>query len=543
MRRVWVGLAAVVGLGGACGDDSTAGDVPDVPGEVGADADGDVEPDVDGDADPDTVEEVDDGSGLDGEADVPPELVWGDCDVTDWPLGYPQPADGVECTTLEVPLNHDDPAAGTIPLNVGRHRSRHFPTGLAVFHLSGGPGGAAVTQSGIIPLVMGTLRTDFDMVYVDQRGTGALGYMDCPGGYPEGEDDWIDCASRYVDRDLDHYLTVDAAHDIDFVRRRLGYERIYIRGGSYGTRLGLEVLRQHGESVIAAVLDGLAPPDLDLFGEGVGTFDHGIDLLVADCSTDPSCLAVAPDLLGDLRTRREQLRATPRPITLDGYPDAETEEYYLMFLEAFLLDAGWRYRVPRAVHEALAGDHTRWNRLMSEATGYTVADGTKSGATATRRAPFDWVPRRRPVLAHEYVSPGLFITVMCAEFYPNSGGIAALETALAAQEWPDDSHLQMARACPSWDVAPLDAVLRQPVTSAVPTLLMNGAIDLNTYAEWGAHAAATLSNATNLVVPYATHSTMSVSCAAQIMTRFIMHDGDISAVDTSCLTTISPPDW
>jgi pimeloyl-ACP methyl ester carboxylesterase len=390
---------------------------------------------------------------------------------------------------------------------------------------------------------MPELLPDFDLVYVDQRGTGQSGYMDCPGGYPETLARWTGCATRWASRDLNHYLTVDAAHDLDTVRQRLGYDRIYVRGGSYGTRLGLEYLRQHGDTVVAAVLDGLAPPDVDLFAQGVTVFDHGVDLLVADCAADPACIAVSPDLHNELHARLDQLRATPRPIALDGSPDFEDEATFLMLLQAFLYDAYWRFDVPRAIHQAALGDNTRWNALMSDASGYTVTDRAKSGAPSRERAPFRWVPRRRVELAQDYVSPGLFITVVCAEWLPNSAGADALRTLLATQQWQDDTHIILADACPAWNVDPVDASLRQAVTSDVPTLLMNGEIDLNTPQEWGPHAALTLANGTSLLVPYATHSTMSVPCAAQIMSRFFINDGRIESVDTSCLSAIPHPGW
>jgi pimeloyl-ACP methyl ester carboxylesterase len=479
------------------------------------------------------------------EEELPPELAWGPCDTTNWPDGYPLPAAGVECTLIDVPFDYDDPGAGTVTLTVARHKSRAFPTGRAIFNLAGGPGGTSVGQSGTIPIYMPDARDDFDLVYVDQRGTGGSGYMDCPGGYPETEAEWEACAGAYGDVDLNHYLTVDAAHDLNFVRRRLGYDRIYIRGGSYGTRLGLEYIRQHGDTVVAAVLDGLAPPDIDLFGESVHAFDHGVELLAADCSADAACLAVCPDVVADLMARREALRASPRPILVDGVGTVEDEEVYLMFLEAFLYYSMWRYRVPRAVHAALGGDNSLWNRMMSEAYGGTITDASRSHG-ADRCAP-DFPMKIRPkkpiTLGRDYVAPGLFITVVCAEWFPNSGGLDALRAMAAAQTWGGQTYVDLAQACAAWKVRPIDASLRQAVTSDLPVLLMSGEIDLNTYREWGDHAAETLPDGTHVVVPYATHSTISVECASRIMVQFLRSDGQMSSVDTSCIDSLTPPAW
>ncbi|HSO39075.1 MAG TPA: alpha/beta hydrolase, partial [Labilithrix sp.] len=66
---------------------------------------------------------------------------------------------------------------------------------------------------------------------------------------------------------------------------------------------------------------------------------------------------------------------------------------------------------------------------------------------------------------------------------------------------------------------------------------------LNTYPEWGARAAATLPHATNLVVPYATHSTMGIPCVSGIITDFIAAEGDVARVDTSCVARLPAPQW
>jgi pimeloyl-ACP methyl ester carboxylesterase len=50
---------------------------------------------------------------------------------------------------------------------------------------------------------------------------------------------------------------------VEDVRRVLGHERVNLQGGSYGTRLALEVMRRYPASVRAAVLDGVAPPQVD----------------------------------------------------------------------------------------------------------------------------------------------------------------------------------------------------------------------------------------------------------------------------------------
>lgn len=520
--------------------------------DAGADESLDAAPSPDVAAGPDTgadaadpLPDATDAGPADVQADVspPPELVWGPCDVSEWwPTGYPKPGAKVECTTVEVPLDHGDPAGETVALRVGRQRAKDAGATKAIFHLAGGPGGASTVQSGIIPSVLGELLTAYDQVYVDQRGTGGSGRMDCSKGYPETRLEWEACAKEFGHRDLNHYLTVDAAHDIEAVRARLGYGPIVLRGGSYGTRLGLEIMRQHPASISAVVLDGLAPPDVDLLGEDVKTFDHGVAMLVADCEASEACTAASPSLGVDLLALRAQIVADPPKIRVGGLTYTEDEELYLTVVQGALFAAQPRAKLPRAIHEAALGDPASWYALMSSMFGAKVEP-----ATVSDPAP-PWRPRLPPAMrpghrGTEYVAAGLFMTVMCAEWVPICPGPDAMKATLAEQAWPYPSIIDIVEACPAWDVDPVDEALHAPVTSDIPTLLVSGRADLNTYWEWGDHAAETLSNGAHVVIPWATHSTMSTQCGASVMAQFILADGDMAAVDVSCVDAIPEPSW
>lgn len=468
--------------------------------------------------------------------ETPP--VWAPCDTQPWYDGYPLPAAGVECTSIEVPLDHDDPQGSAIALRVARAKSNVFPSGRAVFQLAGGPGGTSVGQSGIIPRVLPGLLADFDLIYVDQRGTGGSGYMDCRGGYPRDRAGWEACGREHAGQPLDHYRTVDAAHDLEWVRRRLRYDRISLRGGSYGTRLALELMRQHPNSLEAVVLDGVDPPDDSYFRDFTVSFDRGVDRLVADCAASPACRTVSPTLASDLQTWRDRMRSSPRPITVGGTPTTEDEQTFLDTLSVAVGDSYYRFSVPRALHAIVNGSSARWNALMGDIWGATIRDAPHArhrGARALRR--------RLPARGQPYVAPGLFMTVLCAESLPNAPDLDALDQLAATQRWGGHDTVELGRACAAWTVSPLEAELRTLVHSDVPVLLMNGDLDINTFPEAGAHAAMALSKATNLVVPYATHSTMSVPCAGNIMTEFLRERGDMSAVDTSCLSRIPEPAW
>src|SRR5262249_35823138 len=143
-----------------------------------------------------------------------------------------------------------------------------------VFFLAGGPGQGAAKLAPLVREMFRRVQTDRDIVLVDQRGTGKSNPLDCKvddddslKGFNEPDSAGLDrlkaCMAGYK-ADLPQYTTPIAMDDLDDVRAYLGYDRINIYGGSYGTRAGLVYLRQHGDRVRSAVLDGVAPTDMRL---------------------------------------------------------------------------------------------------------------------------------------------------------------------------------------------------------------------------------------------------------------------------------------
>ncbi len=174
-----------------------------------------------------------------------------------------------------------------------------------LFFLAGGPGqGAAVLARPLRDVFRG-LQADRDLVFVDQRGTGKSNPLNCDADddslalidEPEGAviERLRTCMAGY-DADLTLYTTTIAMDDLDDVRAFLGYERINIYGGSYGTRAGLVYLRQHGDRVRAAVLDGVAPTNMRLPLFFPRDAQRSLDKLLADCDADAACRAKYPQI-------------------------------------------------------------------------------------------------------------------------------------------------------------------------------------------------------------------------------------------------------
>src|SRR5690606_30615104 len=103
------------------------------------------------------------------------------------------------------------------------------------------------------------------------------------------------CLSGY-EADLRFYTTPYAVDDLEAVRQALGYDRVNLWGGSYGSRVALIYLRRHPQALRAAVLDGVAPLAIRLPHHALADADAALRQLFAHCARAPSCRQRFPDL-------------------------------------------------------------------------------------------------------------------------------------------------------------------------------------------------------------------------------------------------------
>ena len=140
-----------------------------------------------------------------------------------------------------------------------------------IFFFGGGPGeGIANEAAGFADH---PARSKRDIVLVDQRGTGKSNLLDCefwgnPIDLRQVAGDLFPAAAVRACRnrlekmaDLRLYTTAPAMDDVDEVRAWLGYGKINLNGGSYGTRAAQVFLKRHPESVRTVVLNAVAPVD------------------------------------------------------------------------------------------------------------------------------------------------------------------------------------------------------------------------------------------------------------------------------------------
>lgn len=224
------------------------------------------------------------------------DLEWDECAVN------------VECATIEVPFDYDDPTLGAFRLPVVRHLALDPDARVGSLLVNpGGPGAGAVDMAyGAGDWFSDDVLDRFDIVAWDPRGTGgSIPSIDCADsmdplyGLDPSPDDATerdalvvaagDYASRCVESSsgiLDYVGTEASARDMDAIRRALGEDTISYLGFSYGTVLGSVWVTLFPDTVRAAVLDAAVDPELgylDGLVDQARGFEESLYAFLADC--------------------------------------------------------------------------------------------------------------------------------------------------------------------------------------------------------------------------------------------------------------------
>jgi pimeloyl-ACP methyl ester carboxylesterase len=401
---------------------------------------------------------------------------------------------------------------------------RRDPKPDPLFIFEGGPGGGAATlASQRIPMFR-RYQTDRDIVLVDQRGTGDSNPLDCAA---DADDDDLSSVDVYpVERfrrclatlqaDARFYTTAIAMDDIDDVRQFLGYGRINLWGGSYGTRAALVYLKRHEASVRAVVLDGVAPPDMRIPLYMARDGQRALDRLLDDCEHDTvGCAQAFPNLRGTVNLLWTQLAARPRvafahPRT--GKPTSLVVSQRLIATIVFqsLYSPEITALLPQLLTDAARGN---FQGLFALAFSTDLPKGA--------------------------MSEGLFLSVVCAEDMPRiSADDIARETAgrfIGSAMF--DTRMQ---PCAFWPKGEVAADYYEPVRSALPVLIFSGEDDPVTPPSWGEHVAQTLPNSRHVVVPGAGHITLMRGCVAELVGQFLDR-ASARDIEPACVQSLSRP--
>ena len=441
------------------------------------------------------------------------------------------------CSSSEGPT---DALCGTVTVHENRHTAigreislwvvvlpslASTPNEDPLFFLAGGPGQSAAQLASQVRVVFRQVQRTRDIVLVDQRGTGKSNPLNCRSSasslreLTEGSEVALDRLRRCLEgynADVRLYTTDIAMDDLDDVRAFLGYDRINLYGGSYGTRAALVYLRQHGDHVRSMVLDGVAPTDMRLPLFTARDAQLALDKALADCDAENACRHTFPGMASRIRDLIASLEQHPRRVRIVHPRTGIAED---VNVDARL--------VASVIFSAL------YSPLTASVVPALVARAEKDdfqGLFALALAGED---------AGESMSIGMQLSVLCSE---DSSRVAPDELAKETSKSVFGSHLigSQLDACAMWPKGTVTPEYYHPVVSDVPVLVLSGEVDPVTPPAWGASVVKHLARGKHIIVPSTGHGVVSTPCGNRLVTDFIER-ASVEALRTECVASVRRP--
>jgi pimeloyl-ACP methyl ester carboxylesterase len=405
------------------------------------------------------------------------------------------------------------------------HATGPHPKPDPIVPFAGGPGQNATDYE----RTYGTswIREERDIVIVSQRGTGGDNNLSCKLG--EGDDNlqfYLDplftadnfrpCLEELKDKfDLTKYSTCNAADDLNELRLALGYDKINLTGGSYGTRAALVYMRRHPETVRTAILNGVAPTTWENPLHHAPSAQEAIELLFAECANDPDCQAAFPNLEEEFWAVIDRLQHEPADVTVT-HPVTEEHVTVKLHREAFaesirmmMYGQDTNRILPYLIHQAFEEDYEQFTQYGIEAN--------------------------RAVL--KTLSLGMLLCVTCAEDLERITEEEIVE--FTSRTYMGDGRVRRQKAvCDFWPKSDLPPNYGDPVSVDVPVLLLSGTLDPVTRPKFAEEAAGHLPNSLHVIAPGA-HG-VGGECIQRIQQQFLQA-GSIDDLDVSCIDSLKLP--
>jgi pimeloyl-ACP methyl ester carboxylesterase len=429
-----------------------------------------------------------------------------------------------DCTTLQLPENPDVPGGAQVAIRIAKIDSLSpEPATDAFTVINGGPGGSSLSLYAQSAAVFAGILRERDIIVVDQRGTGESSPLEC-----EGQEDLVEDfdrellieATRTCLEQLKHdprfFTTSVAVRDLNTIRKRLGYEALTIYGVSYGTRVALHYARRFPEHTRALVIDGVVPPNIALGPNAALNAQRALNRLIARCSNDAACETTFPELSQKLQQLLESLASNPVSVDIADPLTGEMREisigpgHLALTLRMLSYAPETAALIPLIINQAaVAGDY------RPVAANALRIVGELEGA----------------------ISTGMHNAVVCAEDIPFLGQIDW--SALDATYLGSVQSQALLTICEHWPSGSVDPDIKDPLHSAIPTLVLSGEEDPITPPEYGEQVMESLSQALHIVGPGQGHGIFNRGCVPRLVNKFV-ETTDLAALDTRCVERLKP---
>ncbi len=483
----------------------------------------------------------------------------------------------LDCATFDMPVDRTGAVGGTTKVRAIRAAATEGPRLGTLFVIAGGPGQPSdVMLDFMTSLFTGANR--YDIIAVDLRGTGLSEPLDCPrielgnfkfdGADPATDGPITACANALGPARFG-YDTAESVEDIDAIRADLGLGQISLFGVSYGTKVALAYAGAHPASTKSLMIDSVLPVDQP------GAFDtvslEAMRKSLEEVCSGSRCRGVVSSPVAKLAKLAARLQRNPIDTVLvdaNGKPQmAKIDDEALYELEfAADFDLFIYNQLPATLDAALRGNSAPLERLFAILSGGAGATAKKSSAKRFT----SYLPKRRHQAGARYkagtklrgraevdvaaFSNTLNLTTSCEDFIGPWGRGAALPgrqnaidaavnalPASAIYPFPRTTvrNESLSTICRGYSESPAPPALVAGPMPPVPTLALDGSLDVRTPVAWAKQAIAGNPNATLAVIPHTGHSTIGTDvsgCALSLAKRFLI----FGAVDGKCSRSALP---
>ncbi|PKA98069.1 pimeloyl-ACP methyl ester carboxylesterase [Flavobacteriaceae bacterium MAR_2009_75] len=430
---------------------------------------------------------------------------------------------------LEVPENRNDPDSRTLKLVYKVLKAKKADSLKApIVYLMGGPGGATLIMEDYWK--NHPLRNDRDIVLMDQRGTGKseancvdLGDaiftimrqdLDIYNDYKAMATIMAECKETMKKGavDLAGYNSRENAADFEDLRKALGYKKWNLFGASYGSRLGLTIMRDFPKGVRSAVLVGILAPESDIFGHRIRNIENSLFASLRGCEENEGCNNRYPNLKERLLQSLKKLQKNPMRFDYKKKPYAFNLQDAFALLNFLLYDNKTIGNLPFFL-EALENRKAEpiIDTLQDFESFYNLLN----------------IPMLYSVTAYEEL-PFYNVTDTNKAIQQSEIGFAFTSYDLAA------------KLLASWHPHRATDFENQPVASDIPTLMVSGSLDPATPPSDANGALKHLKNGYNVVFPDESHGLFN-PCLFQIAEYFI--NNPLKKPNSECSETRNPIEW
>jgi len=430
--------------------------------------------------------------------------------------------------TLVVPANREKSDSHTISLVYKVLKAKNIDSSKSpIVYLQGGPGGPTLIMENFWK--DHPLRNDRDIILMDQRGTGLSQAVCVESGEDaisilrknlNKEEEFLaltklmkDCKNSLAQKEIDfsEFSSKEIAADFEDLRKELGYDTWNLFGGSYGSRLGLTIMRDYPNSVKSAVLFSVFAPENNLLTDFSKSFEDSLFSALKRCEKDEACNTRYSNLKMRMLTVLRKLENEPLTIVY------EEEEFILNARDAILLIKLMLY------HRSSIAKIPEFIETLENKNNDAIIDKLD-----------DFIPIYRTInLPMSY-------SVLVYEELPFTD-INEVDTFFKTQSNIGDEYYPYdLNSLKKWHPFRAPTMENEPVFSSIPTLMVSGDLDPITPVRYATDALKHLENGFGIIFPDDSHNLFN-ACFFQMAEDF--YNDPTRKPNSECSSIRRPIEW